>query len=336
MNESSLPPLGVVAIGRNEAPDLERCLRSAGAGERPVVYVDSGSSDGSAALAGELGATVVALDAARPFSAARARNAGFERLKRDHPEVAFVQFVDGDCELAAGWMAEAAVYLADHPGAAVVCGRRRERFPEASIYNRLLDLEWDRPAGEVEACGGDAMMRVEAFEAAGGFDPAVVAGEEPELCHRLRTSGWRIHRLAGEMTLHDGKMTRAAAWWRRGVRSGLAWAEAAANRRGRARRASLGIWAWVAGLPLATAVLVAWFGPAGLWLLLALPWQWLRVASRQHHRRGRPWRLALLYSAHCLAAKAPQAWGELRWLARRATGRTPHIIEYRATGRDAP
>ena len=29
-------------------------------------------------------------------------------------------------------------------------------FPAASVYNRFMDLEWDRPPGEIEACGGDA------------------------------------------------------------------------------------------------------------------------------------------------------------------------------------
>ena len=36
------------------------------------------------------------------------------------------------------------------------------------------------------------LVRVEAFEAVGGFRPELIAGEEPELCMRLREKGWKI------------------------------------------------------------------------------------------------------------------------------------------------
>jgi hypothetical protein len=68
-----------------------------------------------------------------------------------------VQFVDGDCEVDATWLATAQAFLEQHPAVAVVCGRR-ERFPQRSVYN-LLWPEWDTPVGEAKACGGDALMR---------------------------------------------------------------------------------------------------------------------------------------------------------------------------------
>ena len=37
-------------------------------------------------------------------------------------------------------------------------------------------------------------MRVEAFEAVGGYRAQLIAGEEPELCVRLREIGWKIWR----------------------------------------------------------------------------------------------------------------------------------------------
>src|SRR4051794_38862568 len=149
--------LGVIAIGRNEGERLRRCLASVVGRGVPVVYVDSRSTDGSPELARSLGAEVVDLDMSIPFSAARARNEGFERLLRIAPEAQFAFFVDGDCEVVGGWTDRAARELAANPKAAVVCGRRRERHPEASVYNRLADVEWDRPAGQVQSCGGDAV-----------------------------------------------------------------------------------------------------------------------------------------------------------------------------------
>ena len=154
-----------------------------------IVYVDSGSTDGSVELARSLGVDVVKLDLSTSFTAARARNVGLAHLLEADAPIKFVQFVDGDCEVVEGWIERAKRELDAQPNVAVVCGRRRERFPDISIYNRLCDMEWDTPIGETKACGGDAMMRVESFQQVDGFNPLLIAGEEPELCVRLRQKG---------------------------------------------------------------------------------------------------------------------------------------------------
>src|ERR1700686_613653 len=194
--------VGLVAIGRNEGQRLERCLGSLPVAAT-VAYVDSGSTDGSVQLARARGAEVVELDMSSPFTAARARNAGFRRLREIAPALPYVQFVDGDCELSRDWPEHAASYLDSHADIVAVCGRRRERFPERSIYNWLCDREWDGPLGEVRAFGGDVMMRANALEDVRGYRDDLIAGEEPELCVRLRAAGWRIWRLKSEMTVHD-------------------------------------------------------------------------------------------------------------------------------------
>jgi len=102
----------------------------------------------------------------------------------------------------------------------VVCGCCRERFPDRSIFNMLCDIEWDTPVGEANACGGDAMMRADAFGQANGYRDDLIAGEEPEICVRLRAVGWKIWRLGEEMTLHDAVMTRFSQWWNRTKLSG--------------------------------------------------------------------------------------------------------------------
>jgi glycosyltransferase involved in cell wall biosynthesis len=205
--------IGLVAIGRNEGERLRRCLESSRRQVERLVYVDSGSTDGSAQLARSLGAEVVDLDMSIPFTAARARNEGRARLQALVPDLDCVQFVDGDCELVDGWIARAVAHLTAHPQAAVVCGRRRERDPESSVYNHLCDLEWDTPIGLAKACGGDALMRVTALDQVGGYNPDIIAGEEPDLCFRLRERGWEIWRIDGDMTLHDAAMTRFGQWW---------------------------------------------------------------------------------------------------------------------------
>ena len=245
--------IGAVVIGRNEGERLRRCLQSLIGRATVLVYVDSGSTDGSVELANRMGAVVTELDRALPFTAARARNAGFARLLEAAPETELVQFVDGDCEVQPDWLERASRAIRLDGRLAVVCGRRRERHPEASIYNQLCDLEWDTPIGPAEACGGDALMRVEAVQAVAGYDASLIAGEEPDLCLRMRRLGWRIERIDAEMTIHDAAMTRFGQWWKRSVRAGHAYAEGAA-RHGRGAehhwvRETRSNWFWGVGVP---------------------------------------------------------------------------------------
>jgi len=223
-------PVGFVIIGRNEGERLERCIASVLTETDRAVYVDSGSTDGSVALASRRGLPVVALDPARPFTAARARNAGFARLREVYPDLDLVHFIDGDCEIVQGWLEKALVAIEEESDLAAVCGRRRERRPDATHYNRLCDFEWNTPVGIANSCGGDALFRVEPLRAVGGFSEDLIAGEEPDLCHRVRALGWQIRRIEGDMTIHDAAMTRFGQWWQRNRRSGYATAQACTRR----------------------------------------------------------------------------------------------------------
>jgi glycosyltransferase involved in cell wall biosynthesis len=325
--------VGLVAIGRNEGERLRQCLTSAVAQKiTQVVYVDSGSTDGSVAMARSLGVEVVELDLSIPFTAARARNAGFDRLMQLVPDLEFVQFVDGDCELAAGWIERACVELSRSADVAVVCGRRRERHPETSIYNRLCDMEWDTPIGEAKACGGDAMMRVKAFQQVNGFNPTLIAGEEPELCVRLRQLNWRIMRIDAEMTLHDAQMLHFKQWWKRVLRAGHAYAEGA-SLHGRSPerhwvKESRSIWLWGLMIPLCAVSLVGVTHGWSLGLLAAYPLTTYRV-YRYGKQRGFADRDALLYALSCVVGKFPNLVGQLKFYWNRWSGQTNQLIEYK-------
>lgn len=307
--------MSVVIIGRNEGERLARALESVSGGL--VVYVDSGSTDGSVALARAKGAEVVELDRASPFTAARARNAGFRRLLELEPQLRYAQFVDGDCELAAGWLEKAAGFLAAHPGVAAVCGRLREKHPERTIYNLLCDIEWDAAPGEARMCGGIAMMRADAFAAARGYRADLAAGEEPELCVRLRAAGWRIWRLGEEMALHDAAISRFGQWWKRTQRNGYAFAAGAhLHGAGPERhwvKESRSAWLWGLALPLVAASCASVAGPWGLAVLAAYPFQVLRVALRG----GRSVRENWWYALFVVIGKFPEALGQLRFQLRR-------------------
>jgi glycosyltransferase involved in cell wall biosynthesis len=324
--------IGVVAIGRNEGERLRRCLESVVKQVEAVVYVDSGSTDDSVALARSLGVQTVALDLSTPFTAARARNAGFAQLQEVCPQVEFVQFVDGDCEIVAGWLELARQELEARPEVAVVCGRRRERFPDASPYNRLCDMEWDTPIGEAEACGGDALMRVKPLQEVGGYRASLIAGEEPEMCLRLREKGWKIVRLDAEMTLHDAAMTRFRQWYARNVRAGHAFAEVSwLHRRSPKRiwaRETRSNWFWGLLLPLLALVPAYWTWGLSALLLLGYPVLAWRI-YRGRRRRGDDRKAARRYARFCVLGKFAQMVGQLRYHRHRLLGRQSTLIEHK-------
>lgn len=320
--------IGVVVIGRNEGERLVNCLESVKLTIGNIVYVDSGSTDGSAAAAERLGASVIALDLARPFTAARARNEGFAALTSLRPDIRFVQFIDGDCTLVPGWLDAAFAFMDERSDVAVVCGRRRERNPGGSVYNWLADLEWNTPTGEASACGGDSLLRVAAFETVGGFQSRLIAGEEPELCLRLRENGWKVWRLDSEMTLHDAAITRFGQWWVRAVRCGYAYAEVS-----RLHKSSpFAIWGletaraafWGGFLPVIIC-LGALVNPAALGGIFAYILQTCRIAMTRDATSPQSWIFALFM----MVGKFAEFQGILKFHWRRISRRATSLIEYK-------
>lgn len=325
--------IGLVVIGRNEGERLRQCLLSVVGKVARIVYVDSGSTDGSVELARSLGVDVVELDLSIPFTAARARNSGVTHLLGVEPQIDFVQFVDGDCEVVEGWLDTAQHQLEAQADVAVVCGRRRERFPEKSIYNQLCDMEWNTPIGETKACGGDSMMRVAAFGQVGGFNPDLIAGEEPELCVRLRQQNWKILRLDAEMTLHDAQMLHFSQWWKRALRAGHAYAEGASlhgrSSEGHWQRESRSIWFWGFYLPV-VALGAAWLSHGfSLLLLLAYPVLASKIFINQR-RQNISSQHAALYAMSCVLGKFAQVGGTLGFLRSRLLGTKSRLIEYKS------
>jgi len=333
-----LSDVGAVVIGRNEGAALHACLYSVAPRVAAAVYVDSGSTDGSVAFAKEQGVQVVELDTSVPFTAARARDAGLRKLLELHPRLTFVQFVDGDCEVDEDWLdtAHDALTAPGSDNLAVVCGRRRERFPDATKYNRHCDMEWDTPVGETRACGGDAMMRINAYQRVGGFNPALICGEEPELCVRLRQAGWKIQRLRAEMTLHDAKMTTFSQFWFRSVRGGWAYAQGAAMHgkppERHCVRQSRNTWFYGAILPI-TLLGLAWFTYGiSLVLLVAIYARHMVKVRNDRLRRGDNAKNAWAYAKLATLAKIPEAIGQAQYWLTRLRGKQATIIEYKPTG----
>ncbi len=329
------PVLSVVIIGRNEGDRLVRCIRSVRAmrdvrGEVEIIYVDSASTDKSPERARALGAQVVVVHPERP-SAALGRNAGWRAARAP-----LVLFLDGDTILDPHFVATALPFLKD-PQVAVVWGHRRELHPEASFYNRVLDLDWISPPGPSEFCGGDALMRRDALERVQGYDERLIAGEEPELCQRLRALGYRIEHIDQPMTLHDLAITRWDQYWRRAVRTGHAYAEVAE----RFRDSDYPLWsAEVKRNRIHVAVLLlAALGGIGLAVIVASPWPLLlpilfylvlvvRTARRFAWKDPHPI-TRLLYGLHSHLQQIPILVGQLGYYRDRRAGRRRRLIEYK-------
>ncbi len=323
--------IGVVVIGRNEGERLLRCLDSVRGIGPAVVYVDSASTDTSVAEARSRGAEVVELDLARPFTAGRARNEGFDRLLQRWPSVELVQFVDGDCEIVDRWIESAASHLRSHPQVVSVCGRRKERFPEASVYNALCDIEWNTPVGVAESTGGDFMTRAAEFRSVGGFNPGLIAGEEPELCYRIRQRGGEIHRIDALMTLHDAAMTRFAQWAKRTSRAGYAYAARAAVHWGDGSRycvrenARIVFWALLFPAVCVSAGAVYWQAiPAMLAVYSA---QFFRI--RRYAQGIGAGARSSSFALFTLLSKWTELYGQLLFVARAISGSRQRIIEYK-------
>jgi hypothetical protein len=330
--------LGLVVIGRNEGERLARCLASV-ADIPNRVYVDSGSTDGSVALAQSQGVGVVELPVPPHFTAARARNAGLAHLLTCNPDLEFVQMVDGDCEIQRGWIDAGLAALLLDSNLALVYGRLRERYPEKSIYNALCDDEWNSPIGDSPGCGGIALFRVAALRQVNFYNPVMIAGEDTEMSMRLRKRGWRLRRIDAEMASHDADLTRFGQWWTRTRRSGHGFGEMAFlhpdARNPNWPRTVRSIIAWGGAAPamlvlaivLALALTPWWWVAVGL---LLIPWP-LRMAllAKRQARRGLSPRVARASGVLLMFGKLPQFIGLIGYHFDRLSGRSSRLIEHK-------
>jgi GT2 family glycosyltransferase len=333
MREREAVRVGAVVIGRNEGERLQRCLRSLVGRVAPLVYVDSQSSDDSVAFARGLGVEVVELDLSIPFTAARARNEGFERLREVAPETELVQFVDGDCEVLEGWVELARDTLMADPTLVAVTGVRRERYPERSVFNELCDVEWRSGTfGETNRFGGDVMIRASALAAVGGYNPRVIAAEDDEVALRLFQRGGKILRVNREMTLHDAAIYHVSQWWQRAKRAGHGYAQVSymhgeppANKFKEEKKRVL---TWGVAVPAALLALAPPSLGASLLLAGVYPLRAARVAANSL-REGMSPRASAVWGLSCAFTSFPEAVGMAKFHVDRLLSRAPKIIEYK-------
>lgn len=321
--------VSVVIIGRNEGERLVRCLESVEAMEFApnafeIIYVDSGSSDGSLERAGEMGAKAVPVPPG-PTTAARGRNTGIKNASAP-----YILFLDGDTILDPQFVGKAFKHLETNPKVAGVCGDRIEISPEASIYNRIQDMEWNGPYGYVGYFGGDALVRKSVLDEVGAYNQDLLAGEEPELCHRIRKAGYLVEHLDLPMTQHDMDMHQFSSYWRRNYRTGYAYAEVSEMTDGETwgsecKRNRLQASIYMFGPILLLGFLEVWALPLILFGGLLL---WARTVKRNSWRPNSAG-TKMLYAFHAHFCQIPIFWGQMKYLRNRRRNVTGKIIEYK-------
>lgn len=330
--------IGIVIIGRNEGRRLQECLASL-PHDQPAIYVDSGSTDDSVLHAVGAGLQVAHLSQDLGFTAARARNIGWRALLEKYPDLKFVQFLDGDCALDPNWLITALKEAGSIKRLGALFGQLKERFPENSIYNAMCDREWDVPIGEVRTCGGNALISVDALVQAGGYNDSLIAGEEPDLCLRMRAKGWVIHRILSRMATHDAAILSFGSFWKRATRAGHAYAQHV-SMHGRLanpdwKRAIVSMIFWGIFLP------VIFLLGAILGLVLSLSWglislgvgllyllQFVRI-SRRGFTRGLMYQDAYREAVLLMTAKFAHLAGAATFLLNFVRGKRSILMEYK-------
>jgi len=332
MNKS---PLSVVIIGRNEGQRLVDCIRSVQAMNDPpegmeIIYVDSDSTDGSPERAKTLGIKVLVVHPERP-AAAIGRNAGWRAAKAP-----LILFLDGDTILHPDFVKEAKQSLDNDPKVAIVWGHRRELYPNASWYQRILDLDWIYSPGLSDFCGGDALMRRHVLEEVGGYNPQIIAAEDNEICQRIRANRYSILHIDKPMTKHDLAITRWSQYWLRATRTGHAFAEVS-----NLSRNTTGLWLhesrkhWLhAGILIGIFVigLIISLGLKSLWPFFSSILLFLLLSLRSAWRarwKSKNFLTLFLYGLHSQFQHIPIVVGQWSYYYHRWRGQRRRLIEYK-------
>ncbi len=326
--------LAFVVIGRNEGDRLKTGLLAIQSlcPQAPIVYVDSGSDDDSVTFASSLKILIVELDMSVPFTAARARNAGFEKLMQTHQELSYVQFMDGDCELLSGWVDVAITELEKNEKIGIVSGRRTERFPETSIYNELIDIEWNTPIGETLAVLGDMCVKVEVFQKIDGFDETIIAAEDDDFCLRAKNAGYKTYRLDAAMSMHDANIKHIFQWYQRAKRGGHGYANIY-HLYGQAplkyfQRQIKSVLFWGFLIPLVFLICL-FFAPWMAVLILCIYVAFIAKTVLRRWMGGTPFKTSMYYGILIFTGKIPEFMGVVQYCKNHLLSRKHQLIEYK-------
>ncbi|MEK6272491.1 MAG: glycosyltransferase [Actinomycetota bacterium] len=216
------PRVSVVVCSLNGERTLRDCFDGLLALEYPdfeVIVVDDGSTDATAAIAQEYGFRVITTE---NRGLASARNTGMAAGSGE-----IVAYLDDDARPDPHWLSFlAASFLAsphagiggpnvEHPGDGPIAACVTNA-PGGPVHVLLSDRE----AEHLPGC--NAAFRKASLEAVGGFDPRFrAAGDDVDLCWRLRDRGWTLGFSPGAVVWHHRRPS-VRGYWRQQVGYGRA------------------------------------------------------------------------------------------------------------------
>jgi mycofactocin glycosyltransferase len=219
---SALPLVSIVIPVKDRAGELRHCLTSLAALDYPaelleVIVVDDGSTDDSAAVARNFGATVLP-SGGRGRGPAAARNRGAAAARGE-----LLAFIDSDCTAAPSWLQDLVGTFLDPQVAAV--GGLVDGLHNASALDRYEAVMSSLTLGGQERSGQEGndtfylpscnlLVRRSAFEQAGGFRSEMHVGEDVDLTWRLRDADGKIVYLPRGQVFHEHR-SRLGAFMRR-------------------------------------------------------------------------------------------------------------------------
>lgn len=193
---SEQPLVSIVIPTKNSEATLPRCLSSIRNQTYPnikIIVVDSFSGDGTKKIAENYGARIIEADAKR----SEARNMG-ANIAADE----FVFFIDSDMELDSNVIEECVGKIKEGYDAIII--------PEISVgegfWAKCKALEKLCYIGD-DLIEGPRFFKKNVFEALGGYDSQLEAGEDWDLCNRVKKAGYRIARIKKFIMHHEGRLS---------------------------------------------------------------------------------------------------------------------------------
>jgi hypothetical protein len=204
--------MSIVIPVRDDARRLSQCLQALksdpGVAKVEIVVIDNGSSDGSANVGQQAGATVLTMPRA---SLSAIRNLGAACTTGP-----LLGFVDADQIPRSGWIT-AGFRIFEDEDDLVAAGAPSSPPDEATWVQRSYDrlrrhVPGRRPIDWLTS--GNLIVRRCAFDAVGGFDTSLGTCEDVDLCNRLRLAGGRIVADEALGSKHQGDPQTLSALFR--------------------------------------------------------------------------------------------------------------------------
>ncbi len=224
LSTAASPAVGVVVTATDASP--EQAIRSA-TGVGVPIFVAQSTDQIAITTARACGAEVVEVPD-KALTPGRARNAGYRLLKKAHPDLAYVQFVDAGFALDPAWLATAVKFMERRPEVAAIEGEILQGAVKPATFSRATEAAERSEPGEAQTVGSFAFVRADAFEGAGGFRGDLVVNETRDLCIRLRRRGAHVWRLDAPMGARESGPDTMSRWWAHSARRGYEYAHGAA------------------------------------------------------------------------------------------------------------